>query len=458
MDGLGVFVPFQFDLGGRIGFSDELLDALREIGPCELSPVKTRSFNISYLARHDPIVRVELAPCSITMVNVRWRVERRLVIYPWLGSVSVGYYFEPQHIECSADDLLHFYDALIAVIDDDYLPYLHEHDQMNLALRRKTDFQPHPPTSPLRLGQTIDRLRSVLEPHIVEPRPELYYFMNFRIMYFWPLDTEPGLDRHVLQALLELRSVRSRHPLPDAAELANDVGKVWSNGWVTVAFTAASYPEDQRTTPVHVLQGTLNLCHAQWFLCQIWISTYLKVLADKERRHWTRNEVHGMAESLYSLERDLSEVTNLDVMLRDPILIQLSRYFHEQLKVPEHLEDAQARLSLLTQYLRGRLDIETSRAAAKLEILFAFSAAAAVAALVDPMWPLWPLHAIGVVVILLLLVLVLVFSPAERWLQSLKRWTPQTQWLRRRVQTERVRPAPSSTPRPRQPMAPVKKT
>lgn len=438
---LGVFVPFQFDLGGPVTFDDALVARLEAVGRCEISPVETRSFNISYLSRHAPIIRMPLPDISIRLVDIDWKVGRRLVIYPWLGTVSLSYYFQPDGSQPQQDQVLHFYDELIELINGDYLPYLDKHRQMTLALRIKTGYVPGAAANELRMGATIDKLREIIAPSIAKPRPTTYHFMNFRLLYVWPVDARDDVDPTLLQALLNLRctpsplaSARAPDPALDVrAErpLVTDLGTVWSNGWVSVALVASADAIEGETTPTRIFQGTLNLCHAQWFLCHIWISIYLDVIGGQEDRIWSRPMMHDVTTQLHYLERDLSDVANVDLMLRDPFLIQLSQFFADRLKLRQHLEDARSRLDLLATYLRGQLEIEARRAAAKLEMLFAFSAAAAVAALIHPLWPLWPLKTVAVTAVLLSLVVFVLFSPMRRWVESFTLWWAQRPRSRR---------------------------
>ena len=73
------------------------------------------------------------------LAGIDWTVSRWLTLYPWLGTVSLNYYFKPQHT-ASSTRLLQFYDALINLIDEDYLPYLDRHEKMSLALQLKTGY------------------------------------------------------------------------------------------------------------------------------------------------------------------------------------------------------------------------------------------------------------------------------------------------------------------------------
>jgi hypothetical protein len=410
----GILVPFQFDLGGSVDFDQNLIDSLEKIGPLELSPVKTRSFNVSYLSRNSPIVRVSQKSLSLRIVGIDWTVSRWLTLYPWLGTVSLNYYFKPQHT-ASSTRLLQFYDALINLIDEDYLPYLDRHEKMSLALQLKTGYDSRKVSpSRLHMGETIDRLRSTIKPSIVEPRPTIYYFMNFRVLYFWNSESSKNIDHHLLAALLDLRNLSSWLPTDKQPDLESEIGQIWSNGWVTASVLHPSDPHDTKgMQSVDALQAAFGLCHAQWFLCQIWISTYTEVVTNRNWQNWSRATVQRYTDHLYSLERDLAEVANLDVMLRDPRLIRLSQFFLERLGVSRHLDDAKTRVSLLTQYLRGHLEIQTSRAASRLQVLFSFSAAAAIAGLVQPIWPLWPVRTVVWVIAVLSLTLFMAFS--FRW-------------------------------------------
>jgi hypothetical protein len=410
----GIWVPFQFDLGGSFDLRQNLIDSLGRIGSLELSPVKTRSFNVSYLSRNSPIIRVSQESLCLRIVGIDWTVSRWLTLYPWLGTVSLNYYFKPEQT-ASSTQLLQFYDALINLIDEDYLPYLDHHGKMSLALQLKTGYDSRKVSpSRLQMGETINQLRSTIKPSIMEPRPSIYYFMNFRVLYFWTSESNKDLDHHLLAALLDLRNLCSSLPADNEPDLESEIGQIWSNGWVTASILHPSDPRDtEGLQSVDALQAAFGLCHAQWFLCQIWISTYTEVVTNRNWQSWSRATVQRYTDHLYSLERDLTEVANLDVMLRDPQLIRLSQFFLERLGVSRHLGDAKTRVSLLTQYLRGHLEIQTSRAASRLQILFSFSAAAAIAGLVQPIWPLWPVRTVVWVIAVLSLTLFMAFS--FRW-------------------------------------------
>jgi hypothetical protein len=198
-------------------------------------------------------------------------------------------------------------------------------------------------------------------------------------------------------------------------DLVSEVADVWSNGWVTAVVVNSAH-EDEQAATVDTVWEAFNLCHAQWFLCQIWISIYAEIIGgdeaegDEAEKELSGAQVESFAQNLYALERDLAEAANLDVMLRDLLRIELSHLFLDRLGLAQHLEDARRRLSLLTLFLRGQLEIQTSRAAARLQLLFSFSAAAAIAALIPPIWPLWPVKVLGWVVLLLSLSFLLAFA------------------------------------------------
>jgi hypothetical protein len=60
-----VHVPFMYDLGGRVKNIDGLRHALVELyGSVEVDQAATRSWNLSYLAGHTPVVRCRLTEGS----------------------------------------------------------------------------------------------------------------------------------------------------------------------------------------------------------------------------------------------------------------------------------------------------------------------------------------------------------------------------------------------------------
>jgi len=129
------------------------------------------------------------------------------------------------------------------------------------------------------------------------------------------------------------------------------------------------------------IMSQLSLVHAQWFICQLWINVY-----DQDYKAIDSTDpavrVHELSACQLSLERDLVEVGNLDVMLKDPRLLRVARSFERSFSVLEHRKAAERRLHVLENHSRDLTEFARERATRRLEILFSFSAAGTIAALV----------------------------------------------------------------------------
>lgn len=81
-----VHVPFMYDLGGRVRDIGGLRDTLAVLcGPVDVDQAATRSWNLSYLAGHTPVLRCRLPGDIAKLGNSEWRYERILKVS--LGSV-----------------------------------------------------------------------------------------------------------------------------------------------------------------------------------------------------------------------------------------------------------------------------------------------------------------------------------------------------------------------------------
>jgi HEAT repeat protein len=119
--------------------------------------------------------------------------------------------------------------------------------------------------------------------------------------------------------------------------------------------------------------------------------------------------VHELSACQLSLERDLVEVGNLDVMLKDPRLLRVARSFERSFSVLEHRKAAEQRLHLLEDHTRDLTEFARERATRRLEILFSLSAAGTIAALIPALAQInFPLS--FTIITILLLVLLGVFS------------------------------------------------
>lgn len=348
--GIWVHVPFKYDLGGRIKDVDGIRDVLADLcGTVEVDQVTTHSWNLSYLACHSAVLRCRLRGGTAEIAGSDWCYERNLRLFPWLGVLSVDYEFKPKQVDTN---ILAFYGGLVEWKNTDYLPYLQECGVMTNGLVAHTALASKAPAQDLHASLVL-QLRARAQPYI-SPRPALYAFHDFRVCF---IDYESTLDPGVVQCLLWLTEPGATDGVLENVD-ALRFGPAWisSTGWSTVlrASAGAASPEVAKSVSL------LNLVHAQWFICQLWINIYDRDFAETEDENVTVG-VHELSACQLSLARDLSEVGNFDVMLKDPNLLRVARSLERSFAVLEHRKAAEYELRHPRRSLK-KLDRVCSRA------------------------------------------------------------------------------------------------
>ena len=413
-----VHVPFMYDLGGRVRNIDGLRRTLAELyGSVEVDQSATRRWNLSYLAGHTPVIRCRLTGGSAQFANSEWRYERILKIFPWRGVLSIAYLFESQGTETNIST---FYDRLVEWKNADYLPYLQECGAFTDELAAHTAFTFPILTQGLH-ASLVRQLRLRVQPYI-NPRPAMYAFHDFRVCF---IDHGSMLDARLVQCLLWLTVPEAANGTFEHVEgVQHGSVEIVSTGWSTVLRT------DMRTAGAEVteIMSLLSLVHAQWYICQLWINVYdqdFKALDSTD----PAVRVHELSACQLSLERDLVEVGNLDVMLKDPRLLRVARSFERSFSVLEHRRAAEQRLHLLEDHTRDLTEFARERATRRLEILFSLSAAGTIAALIPALAQInFPLS-FTIITVLLLILLWLGFTIN---IAILVRWLPASRRTRRR--------------------------
>lgn len=403
--GISVFLTFKYDLGGSIADTDGLSAVLRGlIGEPQVDAVLLRSWNLSYLAGHAPVQWCELPEGETRLSGVRWTYVRRLRVYPWLGVASVDYV-----LSCTQrqPDLSGFYDDLVTWKNQDYLPYLQASEALNDSLRYQLPHSHEQVGTDLH-GTVIRGLQRAVAP-LVGPRPFLYAFHDFRLCF---IGTESELPEDLIRRLLWL----STRVLGLDAKGAVDLQRfgeleIASSGWSTVIRSRSGVSEGQ----IDVIITLLNLIHAQWFVCQLWINAH-NLRGQARNSEWQLANAHVLSANQLALAQDLSEVENLNVMLKDPGLLRVANFLEEHMEVRKHRETAMSRLRALENHSRQLADYKSDVELRRFQALFAISAAAGVASLVPalaqvgfskihsittmlPLFGLWGLFAIDFTVV-----------------------------------------------------------
>ena len=368
--GISLFVPFKYDLGGQIRDVERLEGILTRLhGPSTPDPALLRSWNLSYLAGHAPIIRHTLPEGRVGLGGVAWRYTRQLQLFPWLGIASINYRLSSDE---AVADLLRVYDDIIDWKNRDYIPYLDRMGALGVSLSNQVAIEPGTELD-LHAGIII-RLREAVA-RFVEPRPFLYAFHDYRIC--WIGDRQDLADS-TARRLLWLSSTGDTTDDAESTFFRAGTVEVASSGWSTVirGLTRAS---DIDTASV---LGLLNLIHTHWYVCQMWINAH-EVTTAQLRAGWRHADAHVLSASQLALAAAyLAETRNLNVMLKDPEMLRVAEDLEAHFEVSKHHDTAQARLRALESHTRQLGDYRSEVELRRFQGLFAISAAASVAALV----------------------------------------------------------------------------
>src|SRR5262249_36901 len=158
--------------GGKVARIDQLRLILVELcGPIEVDQAVARSWNLSYLASHSPVLRCRLGRGTTELAGTEWTYSKTLQIFPWLGVVSIDYVFaSPESMRA----VMEMYDSFVEWKNGDYLPYLRQCGAMSPDLVTHSATMPTSPEHNLHAGLVIE-LRHRLKDHL-SPRPVFYAF------------------------------------------------------------------------------------------------------------------------------------------------------------------------------------------------------------------------------------------------------------------------------------------
>lgn len=411
-----IYVPIKFDLGGVIDNVWAVMPVLERFGEVSIDAVDdkdARSYNISYLATHPPVVKIHVGESQVRLRDVTWTVTTELVVHSGLGVVSVDLRFGEPSRPIVDDDLRRFYDDQVAANNVDYFEYLDAFGVLseNLASYRRSAAANRTSKSGWLAAPYVVRLRAaLLGSAAFRPREHCYPFQNMR--QFFVLShpdptavTGPGAserDGTLIDALLGLTARTPRQGASLAApvwpELHVEDVVVLSSGWSTVAVVRAP----KLTDALDVVQEMYGQIHAQWFFCQLWVGMDP---ADREDELLvggpggsSDQRVAYLARTQMQLAHGLAEIGNVDLMFRDPVRVAVAHYLIESLRVRSHAEAAQRRLELVRASLEQVSNLRTASFERRLQLLFAITAIAGVVSLypaVSPLSTAWRLSTLA---------------------------------------------------------------
>ena len=359
--GASVFVPMKYDLGGRV-VDETICRAVLEENCDSVVEDKalTRSWNLSYLRRQGVVLRGinDKTIGQPVLAGVPWTVTRTLCVYPWIGVLSVDYWFHSDH----EVDLTEFYDDLNEWKNRDYIPYLEAVGELTDSLRSHVNASSEHAED--MHGGMIQRIREGLRRRgALEPRVGSYGFHDFRTCFIVSPDTPQSLVSDLLMLNRD-----ARKPAGSVSKIAGQIPDISagvvsarSTGWATVISTAAHSEADPRIVSSHAagsegqdfsdLLSIFSLIHPEWFMCQLWINVADRFL--RHQPHSLARQAAQIRESQRSLARDLADVGDLGLMLKDPELLEVAREFASAFQIVDHEAAANSRLTLLREAADG---------------------------------------------------------------------------------------------------------
>ncbi|MFJ1611078.1 hypothetical protein ACIOHS_48590, partial [Streptomyces sp. NPDC088253] len=288
-------MPFKYDLGGTVVDTRRLMEVLEaRHGAVSVDVTLLRSWNLSYLAGHAPVLSCTLPGGEADLAGAKWSFVCQMRVYPWLGVISVDFTFV---LSEGTADIERFYDDLVEWKNRDYLIYL----QQCHAFSDSLDLQ-----IPLGLrsgacdvhGSAVRALRRAAA-SIIEPRPFCYAFHDFRLCFIGDFGDLP--DERVRQLLW----LSDSGAIPEGS-LADPLGfrglEVTSSGWSTVIRAEPGAIAAEAGT-VTIL---LNLVHAQWYVCQLWVNAH-DLREQREGAGRRLVDAHVLSANQTALVQDLSE-------------------------------------------------------------------------------------------------------------------------------------------------------
>ncbi|MEU7058159.1 hypothetical protein [Streptomyces sp. NPDC046197] len=409
--GLRVFVPFKYDLGGTVVDTRCLAEVLEaQHGEVVVDTTLLRSWNLSYLAGHAPVLSCTLPGGEAVLAGAKWSFDCRMRVYPWLGVVSVDFTFA---LNEGTADIERFYDDLVEWKNRDYLPYLHQCDAFSDHLHLHIPPGLRSGASDV-YGSAVRALRHAAS-GIIEPRPFCYAFHDFRLCFIGGLGDLPDERARGLLWLSGSGSVTLGDGLADSLDFRGL--EVASSGWSTVIRAEPETIASEADT----VTTLLNLVHAQWYVCQLWINAH-DLRGQQGSAGQRLADAHILSANQTALVQDLSEIDNLDVMLKDPALLRVAEYLETNLKVRRHKETAMSRLHALENHSRQLADYNNEAELRRFQALFAISAAAGTASLVPALAQVGftPVYVVATVIPLLCLwaMFAVDFTAVRRWLRT----------------------------------------
>lgn len=373
-----VRVLVAYDLGGVVQDVSLCSQILNEAYPgTEFDTYALRSFNLSYLSRHDPVITFDAGEITARIGGKDYTASRTCYVYPWLGVLHIELDF---NLDSSAvpSDLLAFYDHFVQWKNRDYLPYLERSGAMNHSLKIATVVEGDDQRSFVGpLAEIYESVEVLLE-KILIGRPNRYAFHDFRTVV---ISNDPEFRNAVPSSqLLDLADEQDFSPVQSDFSHPG----IWlsdtyvaTSGWVTLVSPGIASPEETTRN----IGLVLRLIHAQWFVCQAWIHVLSLGIAE-EAVDVSQRRLYDLAQYRGRFDADFIEVDNVDLMLKDPRLIRMSEIFIEGFKLRQHKDAAEARFESVAISEAKRIEEQRTKEAQRLQLLFSISAAVAIAGLI----------------------------------------------------------------------------
>jgi hypothetical protein len=405
-----------FDLGGSVRKADPLIDALQAAGwPAERWEAGEDALQLSYKVSHVPTVIVEdEQPVELQLpAPARPTAKRTIKIFP-AGVISFHYMVDCG--ACRPSGLYAIKQCFSASNKGGITRYLEQaYDLPTTTRERDEDYG-------IRVIDDLLRIRETVQTkEILAFRPGIHFPILAR--YALCVAPRPG-ERALAAQLDDLARAKGVGP-PRVSSLPTATLASWE-GFETYIATDGD-ADLQRT--LHAFE----LTHQFSFLCRAWteiLDRYVALHADVgEELPVLRQRLTRLAYHEHQITESMIEIDSGDVMLLDPVQLELTLEFRERFFLERAKKMVVERLGVLDRQAtviggaidRARQD-RYNRDALTLQLLFAGAVAASIAALVPPSahfesstgWNVVTWALVGVLWLLIVAVAILVVRRREQ--------------------------------------------
>lgn len=396
----GLVACFCFDLGGAVRDWRRLVEALREDGwPAGRFAAGEEALQAAYRVSHSPVLLVADGEVELELpIEISCPVQRIVQIYP-SGVLSFRY-----HVRCVSADAAELYATKQRFRHSNkggYVTYLKD-AYGAIAPGRLNEMEERPSDFGILLMEDVNAIRTTVQhADLLQFRPGIYFPVLARYLIYHQEDLERRRFERSVARLAEAKGLAyPANDLDGLIDLNDAVGaRITSLPGMAMAswegFETFLSAEDD--SAVERAIGAFELVHHYSFLCGAWIEILdnLKALEAPSEQAGRRDiealeqRLLYLAELEQQITQSMIEVDSGDVMLIDPVQLQLvldfrQRFFLERAKrmVFERLDALDRQTTVIRDVLDRNFQEGARRQAEHLQLIFGGAVAASITALI----------------------------------------------------------------------------